>query len=1171
MAKGVQLATAYVSLNVNTDDLGKQIKRTFTSMERQGTATGTRIGQNMSRGIRGAMSGGGYGPIFRPMEIAGVRWAVKAGAAVGRALRTAIITGVTAGVGAALLGAGAALAAGLDRLKTLQRAEVQLSLKLSPQEIKQVKTDITKVVEGTPISLDAALQAVPKAINAGLRGGELSQYIKDVADLTAATGGQASFQQLDIILSQIRSKSKLTGEEMAQLIDAGVDVRGMLKETFNWDDNTLNQMLKNNRVGIKELQKATQQLYGQDGGLAKKMGETFDGAVGNFKASVARLGANILDVIFGSEDGDDPLSGAVDGVTALTEKLDDAGAWIAANKGEIRGYFDGAKKTAMALAGAIKSVVDLLGDFKRDAEGVGSAISRGFQSAQQTVSGWWNNAKDKLGRFKDNVAEIFNDLKDKFNEFFGPNGWIAEQFNKLGRLVDKVRDILGLGPATANAAAPGGGTTPFNPGPMAPAVAAGQAPLGGSTMGLSSVPAFGFDENGNPLVSGSGGGFNPGPMKSGGLTARMPTQSAVGSAIYSGPVTEDTGGSVEPRNALVQDLIKQQFGDSGAWIGNDYRKPDGYNEHSSGQAADIMISELGKRTEEGIALGNRVNKWLLANAEKIGLQYTIWNGMLYRPDGTTSPNPGNGVTGNHEDHVHYRVKPGAIQELPQFAGGGKVYGAGTGTSDSIPAMLSNGEHVLTAKDVSAMGGQDGVYAFRAALQAGMIPGFNVGGAVDPNVVQDAADNVADLNKQYEIAQQRQREVLDNPDASDGERLQAEISAAQAWRAARQAEADLPIIQSGGTPPDRSPQNALQAAEDELRLSRQALTDLNTQEGVPYSQRMQANNRVAQAVRERDQLLSASSGETDYLGEFVRSAGFSPTAAANTGVAGTSSLSAVFSSANEVVGGLIDTGASLAQTAVSAAITAGAAAGTFGAGAAAAPAASGAASYGIQLGAAVGKRLSAFGFQLGAIGADALVAQAMPFGAPRWLGYDYTNFAPQLGIQQAALTTLEKAGTDAINARFAPQNQGAPPQPQMQTPGAEPVATPDAAPQPAAPFGTILQQGDPGFYNPPPEIWPFNPNGAGGGGGGGSWAQGGAVKVYDEGGVLKPGDLALNASTRPEKILTQKQWDSLAKLSPSGNSGPMVKIDAIYGLSPEDVASQIESKQKLAMMRYAGRP
>jgi hypothetical protein len=33
----------------------------------------------------------------------------------------------------------------------------------------------------------------------------------------------------------------------------------------------------------------------------------------------------------------------------------------------------------------------------------------------------------------------------------------------------------------------------------------------------------------------------------------------------------------------------------------------------------------------------------------------------------------------------------------------------------------------------------------------------------------------------------------------------------------------------------------------------------------------------------------------------------------------------------------------------------------------------------------------------------------------------------------------------------------------------------------------------------------------------------------------------------------------------------VKIDTIYGMSPEDVANKIEAKQKLAMMRYAGRP
>jgi TP901 family phage tail tape measure protein len=65
-----------------------------------------------------------------------------------------------------------------------------------------------------------------------------------------------------------------------------------------------------------------------------------------------------------------------------------------------------------------------------------------------------------------------------------------------------------------------------------------------------------------------------------------------------------------------------------------------------------------------------------------------------------------------------------------FASGGAVVGAGTGTSDSIDAKLSNGEHVLTAADVTRLGGQGAVYGLRAALQAGRMPRFAEGGAVE---------------------------------------------------------------------------------------------------------------------------------------------------------------------------------------------------------------------------------------------------------------------------------------------------------------------------------------------------------------------------------------------------------------------------------------------------------
>lgn len=73
----------------------------------------------------------------------------------------------------------------------------------------------------------------------------------------------------------------------------------------------------------------------------------------------------------------------------------------------------------------------------------------------------------------------------------------------------------------------------------------------------------------------------------------------------------------------------------------------------------------------------------------------------------------------------YRTGPGAVAR----ATGGAISGPGTGTSDSIPALLSNGEHVWTASEVSMAGGQSAMYRMRAALRSGAMPRFASGGAV----------------------------------------------------------------------------------------------------------------------------------------------------------------------------------------------------------------------------------------------------------------------------------------------------------------------------------------------------------------------------------------------------------------------------------------------------------
>ncbi|MFI1449077.1 hypothetical protein [Streptomyces virginiae] len=109
-------------------------------------------------------------------------------------------------------------------------------------------------------------------------------------------------------------------------------------------------------------------------------------------------------------------------------------------------------------------------------------------------------------------------------------------------------------------------------------------------------------------------------------------------------------------------------------------------------------------------------------------------------------------------------------EKMRFASGGSVFGAGTATSDSIPALLSNGEHVWTAREVQAAGGHSVVESLRQrALQSGAtfanggavgIPRFAEGGIVDwlsgkaqqvGSAVMSAFDVVSNPSKAWESA------------------------------------------------------------------------------------------------------------------------------------------------------------------------------------------------------------------------------------------------------------------------------------------------------------------------------------------------------------------------------------------------------------------------------------
>ncbi|SLG40451.1 Phage-related protein [Mycobacteroides abscessus subsp. abscessus] len=121
--------------------------------------------------------------------------------------------------------------------------------------------------------------------------------------------------------------------------------------------------------------------------------------------------------------------------------------------------------------------------------------------------------------------------------------------------------------------------------------------------------------------------------------------------------------------------------------------------------------------------------------DKIG---ELWDGLpskLSTPINWVIEHVYNGGIVKFWNMIADKVGLGKLDEIApiKLAGGGRVAGPGGPKDDMIPAMLSNGEHVLTAQDVQNLGGHDAVYALREQAAHGGYritePNYANGGAV----------------------------------------------------------------------------------------------------------------------------------------------------------------------------------------------------------------------------------------------------------------------------------------------------------------------------------------------------------------------------------------------------------------------------------------------------------
>lgn len=119
--------------------------------------------------------------------------------------------------------------------------------------------------------------------------------------------------------------------------------------------------------------------------------------------------------------------------------------------------------------------------------------------------------------------------------------------------------------------------------------------------------------------------------------------------------------SLQPDAQKVINAVSGRFDDT---ITNMHTIRSGSTGHSSGKAVDLMIKNY--KSAAGVAKGDRLAQFLLANRTQLGIYYLIWQDKIWLPhtgwtEYSTSGKYGAQFTGNwtdttrHMDHIHVEV------------------------------------------------------------------------------------------------------------------------------------------------------------------------------------------------------------------------------------------------------------------------------------------------------------------------------------------------------------------------------------------------------------------------------------------------------------------------------------------------------------------------------------
>lgn len=360
---------------------------------------------------------------------------------------------------------------GFDRLNNIQAAKARLrgqtnadgSRKFDDAAIKSISKSAMDAVTGTAYGFGDAMTTASSAIAAGVKQEDLGGYLKDIANISAATG--SDFNEIGSLMNKIQTTGKLQGDELMQLSDRGLPILDKIAEMKGVDQKTAREMISKGQISSKDAFKAASMAAGNS---AAEMNKTWDAAKMNFGSALSKLGAGLL----GGSGGDE--GGIFDAMTPALLKVNDAlngmiPTFQKAGDGLKNFMNDGIKKGKQAFAKTKDFFAPLTKKIgsKINKDSIKGFIGGGVEKAKKGLSAAKDfmapiaeKTRDGLGKTFDKLAEVVGPLKEKFTaafdvlaEAFAPvmdalSGFFgdktANNFSILNGIIEIVSGALGV-------------------------------------------------------------------------------------------------------------------------------------------------------------------------------------------------------------------------------------------------------------------------------------------------------------------------------------------------------------------------------------------------------------------------------------------------------------------------------------------------------------------------------------------------------------------------------------------------------------------------------------------------------------------------------------------------------------------------------------------------------